>query len=116
MDIDQVIIDVPSSSGEGTYAVVVTRTRNGPTITCTCEGAGKGWPCKHRLGVLTANANAFTGDSRKVLLAAQAIFANSAVTELMAKMPEYEAQIQAIKDELNDLKRMMARWMDEGQD
>ena len=43
---------VPSSSTGEVYEVVLSRTDNNLTMTCTCPAGTKGMHCKHRLSIL----------------------------------------------------------------
>ncbi len=102
-----VVVPVSSRSVGENYTIVARRTEHEVTLTCTCKSATKGFLCRHRLDILTAEKLSEDPSARAIRKMLDEGFG----ARLIGAIREAESRAAAHRKRARGLKQQLARFL-----
>jgi uncharacterized Zn finger protein len=96
------------------YEVRIVHREDGKlSAYCTCQAGSNGMHCKHRIGILTGNAENLV-DAKKLTTELQTVctwFQGSDIETALNELRKAERELEAIKATVSRLKKTLAKAM-----
>ena len=108
---DELLFEIQGSEIEPYQIRIVRRDNRSVSAYCTCQAAGNGMHCKHRVGLLTGKPEGVIGKREADIETVVSWVKGSEVEMILSELQQAASQIELLKSRISELKKLLAKAM-----
>ena len=108
---EELIFQIQGSESEPYQVRIVRREGGNVSAYCTCQAAGNGMHCKHRIGLLTGKPEGVIGKRKEDAETVALWVKGSDIEPILTELQASETQLESLKARIAKLKKLVARAM-----